>query len=169
MERASFLTDDEKRAAVGYGANAEGGDSATRPFARKYRADQARDEGGRWEDEGVGEDGEGGDNPDEGADPNVSPVQFRPGRPGWHEYTEGPTLVCRPELKCNEADMANYMARFAVPGQDPSKPVRDGDKSMVYDPRNGLPAGYVETSIAPSGLVIVNRTLFPHVLYDGKI
>ena len=46
MERASFLTDDEKRAAVGYGANAEGGDSATRPFARKYREDQARDDQG---------------------------------------------------------------------------------------------------------------------------
>ena len=37
LERTSFLTDTEKRAAVGYGDKPEGGDSATRPFARKYR------------------------------------------------------------------------------------------------------------------------------------
>ncbi len=36
MERTSFLSDAEKRAAVGYGDKPEGGDSANRPFTNKY-------------------------------------------------------------------------------------------------------------------------------------
>ena len=53
---ADFLTDDEKRAAVGYGRTQEGGDRASRPFAKKNREDQARDDQGRWIDEGGGDD-----------------------------------------------------------------------------------------------------------------
>jgi HK97 family phage portal protein len=56
---ADFLSDDEKRAAVGYGNAEEGGERASSPFARKYREDQARDDRGRWVDEGRGEDEEG--------------------------------------------------------------------------------------------------------------
>ena len=58
MERTSFLTDEEKRAAVGYGDKTEGGDSASSPFARKYREDQARDDQGRWVEEGGGDGAE---------------------------------------------------------------------------------------------------------------
>jgi hypothetical protein len=58
---ADFLSEDEKRAAVGYGDAEEGGDRASSPFARKYRPDQARDDRGRWVEEGGGEDEEGGD------------------------------------------------------------------------------------------------------------
>ena len=55
MERASFLSDAEKRAAVGYGEKGAGGGPGGL-FARKYRTDQARDDQGRWVDEGgVGE------------------------------------------------------------------------------------------------------------------
>ena len=54
MERTSFLSDDEKRAAVGYGEKGAGGGGAAGPFGRKYRHDQARDDFGRWEDEGRG-------------------------------------------------------------------------------------------------------------------
>jgi hypothetical protein len=56
---ADFLSEEEKRAAVGYGDAEEGGDRASSPFARKYREDQARDDRGRWVEEGGGEDEEG--------------------------------------------------------------------------------------------------------------
>jgi Phage portal protein/Bacterial CdiA-CT RNAse A domain len=50
IDKATFLTPNEKRAAVGYGHLEEGpGD-----LSRKYRPDQARDEIGRWVDEGGG-------------------------------------------------------------------------------------------------------------------
>ncbi len=61
LERTSFLTDAEKRAAIGYTTDTEGGDSATRPFARKYREDQARDDQGKWVDEGGGSRDGGGE------------------------------------------------------------------------------------------------------------
>lgn len=43
-------------------SGAEAGDEGIRPFEQRYRPDQARDEQGRWVDEGSGEDedGEGG-------------------------------------------------------------------------------------------------------------
>ena len=81
LEKASFLTDGEKRAAVGYGGKGAGGT----PLARKYREDQARDDQGRWVDEG----GDGGDEPDgEGgsesrpgvADPPAVLAQAEPNR-----------------------------------------------------------------------------------------
>jgi hypothetical protein len=56
---ADFLSEEEKRAAVGYGDAEEGGDRASSPFARKYRPDQARDDRGRWVEEGGGADEEG--------------------------------------------------------------------------------------------------------------
>ncbi len=56
LEATSFLTEDEKRAAAGYDAKPEGGDGTAGPFARKYREDQARDDQGRWVDEGRGDD-----------------------------------------------------------------------------------------------------------------
>jgi hypothetical protein len=45
---------------VGYGKKTEGGDNITGPFTQKYREDQARDDQGRWVDEGGGEDEQGG-------------------------------------------------------------------------------------------------------------
>lgn len=51
LEKTTFLTPDEKRAVIGY---APLGDT---PLAAslKYRSDQARDDTGRWTDEGGGE------------------------------------------------------------------------------------------------------------------
>ena len=57
-------------------------------------------------------------------------IQFSPQKPGWHDYTEGPTIVCRAELQCSDQDMANYLSRFAVPGQDPNAPARDGERYL---------------------------------------
>ena len=43
LDAASFLTDDEKRAAAGYGPNNEEvADDSTRPFAHKYNPNQPR-------------------------------------------------------------------------------------------------------------------------------
>ncbi len=174
LERTSFLSDAEKRAAVGYGDKPEGGDGANRPFARKYREDQARDDQGRWVDEGGGSGGDQSGSPEETDEPSdgeplLQPVQFSPQNRGWHDYNEGPNVVCRAELRCTEPDMVEYLSRFAVPGQDPSRPVTDGDRSLVYDPRTGLPAGWVDTEISEGGRTITNHTLPLHIFYNGKI
>lgn len=71
LQAVSFLTDDEKRAAVGYGVKTEAGRDGQRPFDEadeenyasdlKYRPDQARvpagsSDGGQWTDGGTGGD-----------------------------------------------------------------------------------------------------------------
>ncbi len=91
---------------------------------------------------------------------------YSPDREGWHDYKAGPNKVCQ---ECTPAQMADYMSRFGVPGQDPSKPVQDMHKYWVYDPRTEMPAGKVLTQISKDGLTITNTTLPGHVLYDGEI
>jgi hypothetical protein len=81
LDGASFLTDDEKRAAAGYGPRA-GGKSGAAALSRKYRSDQTRDDQGRWVDEGGG-DGE----PD---DPLLIPVAGRTGGPAPPPATPKP-------------------------------------------------------------------------------
>ncbi len=51
---ASFLSDDEKREAVGWRGSATKGACSTSIDQTKYRQDQARDDRGRWIDEGGG-------------------------------------------------------------------------------------------------------------------
>jgi hypothetical protein len=60
LQATTFLTDDEKRALVGYGPKPE-------PMAHKYSPDQPRDELGRWEDGG----GFGGKIPRDAANPGA--------------------------------------------------------------------------------------------------
>ena len=86
LDGASFLTTDEKRAAAGYGPK-EGGKTAEGALSRKYRSDQARDDQGRWVDEGGG-DGEPGD-----ADPNVQNVSRRRGAPSGSPAQEARLAV----------------------------------------------------------------------------
>ncbi|MGC2776790.1 MAG: hypothetical protein WA418_14275, partial [Bradyrhizobium sp.] len=95
--------------------------------------------------------------------------QFRVDRPGWHDYTAGPNLVCGAELQCSREEMADQLARYSVPGQDPATPALEGDRSLVYDPRSGVPGGFVETTIADGGLTITNRTSPLHAFYDGVV
>jgi hypothetical protein len=81
IDKATFLTPNEKRAAVGYGPL----DDGPNDLSRKYRSDQARDEIGRWTDEAGGSDGASESNLD---DPNVIPVARRSGglpRAVWKE------------------------------------------------------------------------------------
>jgi HK97 family phage portal protein len=60
LQATSFLTDDEKREAIGYGP-------APAPMAQKYSLDQPRDDVGRWTDGG----GFGGKVPGDGANPGA--------------------------------------------------------------------------------------------------
>lgn len=45
----------------------------------------------------------------------------------------------------------------------------NGQISWVIDPRNGIPAGRVQTWVRRSGLEIQNKTLASHILHDGQI
>jgi hypothetical protein len=81
----------------------------------------------------------------------------------------GPNLVCRAELQCSREEVSDQLARFAVPGRDPSRPVVDGDFSVVYDPKTGLPGGLVKSYVGDEGLKVVNVTSPLHVFHQGVI
>jgi hypothetical protein len=46
--------------------------------------------------------------------------------------------------------------------------LENGDLSLVYDPFEGIPAGYIQTTVSADNLTI-NTTLPVHVFYDGQI
>jgi hypothetical protein len=203
LEKTSFLTNDEKRAVIGYGPL-----PAPKFNPGQTRVPAGRPGGGRWGNgpsgsggggttgsdfgtgNGEGGDGGGGDAPsiDPAANdspqadpsewptwdnPDIIPVadkpQFSPDKFGWHDYSVGPSLICGSELKCSAQEMADQLSRYGVPGQDPARPVQDGEIYPVYDPRNGVFAGFVKTTVSEDGLSITNRTQAEHVLYDGQI
>jgi len=102
------------------------------------------------------------------SDQNDGIVEFSPNRAGWHDYTTT-NLICSAEQHCSREEIADQLARFSVPGRDPVNPVSDGETSFVRDPRSGLPAGYVTTTIENDGLTVRNRTLPGHIFHDGII
>ena len=102
-----------------------------------------------------------------GHEPNIG--GFSPTQPGWHEYHVGPTLICTSKQDCTPQEIADQMARFAFPGQNPTQPARNGKIYKVHDPRTELYAGDVSVWISPNGLTTINRTQPNHVLYDGQI
>jgi hypothetical protein len=146
-------------------------------------------EGGQWTDGGGGGSGTSADgsalsgrSPASGqrtrlaqlslpgaAATDASSPQFGPERSGWHDYRAGPNLACRAELRCSREEIADQLARFSVPGRDPSNPVQSLETSLVEDPRTGLPGGWVTTTIDDDGLSITNRTTPVHALYDGIV
>jgi hypothetical protein len=93
---------------------------------------------------------------------------YSPERPGYHEYTEE-NEACSAERNCSEAEMADYLARYAVPGGDPDKPVLNDRVYDVYDPRLGVYAGKIRTIVKDRGLKIINSTLPGHIFHDGKV
>jgi hypothetical protein len=95
--------------------------------------------------------------------------EFSSERAGWHDYTAGPNLVCRAELRCSREEMADQLARFSVPGRDPANPAEDFDISLVEDPTTSMPVGWVKTRISDDGLTIINQTTRVHALYDGIV
>jgi hypothetical protein len=135
-------------------------------MARKYSPDQPRvpggqSGGGQWTDGGGG----GAQASQEIINRIVEPLLHLL----MHANHAGPNQICPAKLNCNAAEIAYYLSRASVPGQDPSLPVENGERYFVFDPRNGLPAGYVRSRVSPDGLTIVNRTLPGHIFHDGKI
>ncbi|HEY8211605.1 MAG TPA: hypothetical protein VIG99_29180 [Myxococcaceae bacterium] len=113
--------------------------------------------------------------------PGLSRDTYSPSRPGWHDYTQD-TLVAPAGMHVTADEMRDYMTRHAVPGQDPRRPVANGQESVVVDPRGGVWGGLqamrswfqgqqdrVRTEISNDGLTISNRTLPGHALHDGRI
>lgn len=96
-------------------------------------------------------------------------MQYRPDKSGWHQYQSGPNVVCPADVQCSKEEIADQLARYSVPGHDPSKPVESGKSYAVYDPQTGLPGGLVTTTISEDGLTITNTTLPLHVFYDGVV
>ena len=119
-----------------------------------FNPDQPRDDQGRWTDTGAG-DGE--------------VPTFSPDKPGWHDYTAGPNVVCTAVERCSPEEIADHLSRFAVPGQDPSRPSESGRDYPVFDPITGIYAGDVRTTISDDGLAVINETLPNHILYNGQI
>ncbi|RWL94337.1 hypothetical protein [Mesorhizobium sp.] len=93
------------------------------------------------------------------------PGVYSPTKPGWHDYVTS-NMVCG---ACSVEEIADQLARYAVPGQDPAVPVVDGAIYSVHDPFVGIYAGEVLTHVTENGLSITNRTLPEHLFYDGKI
>jgi len=92
---------------------------------------------------------------------------------GWHEY-KVQNLICSAEMACTREEIIDQLSRFAVPGQDPSKPVVNNNIYSASDPRSILGqqlGGSVITNISSDGLTIRNTTLpFPaHIFSDGVI
>lgn len=88
---------------------------------------------------------------------------------GWHAYSTE-RIIAADSHECSDTDMKCYLLRFAYPGQDPRRPVRDSDVNSVRDPRwfgRFLPGGIVKTMVSPDGLTIVNHTQPGHVFHDG--
>jgi hypothetical protein len=104
MERTSFLTDAEKRAAVGYGPKQEGGDSATRPFALQPKFNPNHDAGGRF------------DFKPDGAE--VTPIAGRPG--GHRPHHPKPHKPNRPPKEPKPPKPAT-----PTPPADSPKPLND--------------------------------------------
>ena len=94
---------------------------------------------------------------------------FSPDKPGWHEYQTPKNGVCGSSGRCSRQEMADQFSRFAVPGQDPSRPVENGQIYPVYDPIEGRFVGNVKTYVSEDGLTIVNRTLPGHLFHAGLI
>ena len=153
---------------------------ADHPFAlyeNKYRPDQARvpagsRDGGQWTDEeGSGGDGGGADGASDADEipANAKPIQFDPSKAGYHLYQAGPNVVSSGGLNVSREEMADQLARYSVPGQDPAAPVENERIYPVYDPETGLYVGRVRTTVSEDGLTITNRTLTVHIFYDGII
>ncbi len=174
LNAATFLTVNEKRAAVGY---APVGCSSAGEAGVKYSPDQPRvpagnEDGGQWTDGGGGGGSSSSDTGSEGPGrihvAQAEGSEFSPSRRGWHDYAVT-NQACPAELNCSKEEMADQLSRFAVPGQDPARPAKDRDTNLAVDPNTDLPGGFVETYVSEDGLTVTNRTLPLHLFFDGAI
>jgi hypothetical protein len=101
--------------------------------------------------------------------PDQGTADYSPSREGWHDYTEGPNLVCPAALACSPGEIADQLSRYAIPGQDAAVPAENGKIYPVLDPWTGMYAGNVRTNMTADGLTVTNTTLPGHVFYNGQI
>jgi RHS repeat-associated protein len=87
---------------------------------------------------------------------------------GEHDYTTT-NAVCPGAWSCSEQEIQDQVSRFGVPGQDGSTLIESGQTSMVYDPRTGMPGGYVVTDVSSDGLTVTNTTTDLHLLAFGQV
>jgi A nuclease of the HNH/ENDO VII superfamily with conserved WHH len=145
LQATTFLTDDEKRALVGYGPKPE-------PIAHKYSPDQPRDELGRWEDGGgfggkiprdVANPGAGGEKPiREAAGGRGKPPSMAPGKP-----TPKPPSMGKPDQPTPNPNNAT---------------IRNKDLAGKNHPKSGVPFdkdGFPDFKAAG---VVKNEQNFPH-------
>jgi len=133
---------------------------ALRRISHKYRPDQPRDDRGRWVDDP--NQGNADDAAKVGSEAAFSPNQF-----GWHNYRAGPNAVGT--AASSREEMADQLARYSLPGRDPSMPIEDGQTYPVHVPGATQYVGDVETRIEDDGLTIQNRTKQGHIFFDGMV
>jgi hypothetical protein len=93
-----------------------------------------------------------------------------PNNPHYHDYSTD-NIVCSAWLSCSQAEIADAMTRFAYPGQDPSKPVRNNDTNSVW-PFEGTPyeaLGAIQTFVSEDYLTTANIALPTHMFYAGRV
>ena len=57
--------------------------------------------------------------------------------------------------------MADYLSRFAYPGQDPAYPKGSSSEyNLVEEPWDHIPGGFVKTETSKDGLTVTNTTQF---------
>jgi hypothetical protein len=128
---------------------------------RKFNSNQPRvpagsSEGGRWAGGG-------------GQTAQSTRVQYSRFKPGYHHYRSGPNVVCPAAIQCSREEIADQLARYSVPGQDPAKPVESGGIYPVHEPNTGVYVGDVTTTITDNGLTVTNRTQEGHIFHDGIV
>ena len=100
--------------------------------------------------------------------PVIEPPETGPGSIGWHDYHSGPNFVCG--MACSAQAIAEYLSRFAYPGQDPAYPVgSSSENNLVEDPWDHIPGGLVKTEISKDGLTVTNTTEWLHPFYKGQV
>lgn len=82
------------------------------------------------------------------------------------------TEICPAFWQCTAEEIADYLARYSVPGSDPSVPVENREFYPVYEPRPWLPRfnpGDVQVFISADGLTVVNRAAKGHWFEGGQV
>ncbi len=98
-------------------------------------------------------------------------VYFRD-KPGYHRYVQGPTALGTEAEGLTEAMVKDALGRFAVPGQNPTKPVEHDKIYAVYPPGgrdSHYSVGNVRTTVADDGMSIRNKAQKGHIFYPGNI
>ena len=95
---------------------------------------------------------------------NSSGLYWRPGLPARHDYafTEA---VCDIGTSVSLSEMQKSMSKFSTPRGNDFSPLSNGDRSYIVAP---VPLGWVNTTISPDGLTVVNLTNSSPSLEVGK-